>query len=112
MSKLRCLAARKYPDIVLSVELADGAQLRWRYEMAFSQDNNRNPVLKRAVVHRGGGGGLQRPDDDDRKDPARLSQAALEQINAHAAFRPVARFLETVLYLHLVPQIGSQLSKT
>ena len=105
VSKIRCLAARKYPDIVLTVELAEGAQKLWRYEVAFSQDNNRKPVLKREVVHRGDQLVLKRPDRDDEKDPVRMSQTALEQINANVEFRDVARFFETVLYLHLVPQI-------
>jgi predicted ATPase len=105
VSKLRCLAARKYPDVVLSVELAEGENKLWRYELAFKQDNNRNPILKREVVHKGDELVLQRPDDEDRHDPVRLSQTALEQINANVKFRPVAKFFETVLYLHLVPQI-------
>lgn len=105
VSKIRCLAARKYPDIVLSVELAEGTQKLWRYEVAFSQDNNRKPILKREVVHRSDQLVVERPDKDDQKDPARMSQTALEQINANVRFRDVARFFETVLYLHLVPQI-------
>jgi predicted ATPase len=105
VSKIRCLAARKYPDIVLTVELAEGPQKLWPYEVAFSQDNNRKPVLKREVVHRGDQLVLKRPDRDDEKDPVRMSQTALEQINANVEFRDVARFFETVLYLHLVPQI-------
>jgi predicted ATPase len=105
VSKIRCLAARKYPDVVLSVELTEGAQRLWRYEIAFSQDNNRNPTLTREVVYHGEELVLKRPDDDDAKDPVRKSQTALEQINANARFRDIARFFETVLYLHLVPQI-------
>jgi len=105
VSKLRCLAARKYPDVVLSVELAEGENKLWRYELALTQDNNRNAILKREVVNQGNELVLQRPDDEDRNDPVRLSQTALEQINANVKFRPVAKFFETVLYLHLVPQI-------
>ncbi len=105
VSKIRCLAARKYPDIVLSVELAEGTERLWRYELAFSQDNNRNPVLTREVVYQGEELVLERPDSDDARDPVRKSQTALEQINANVKFRAVARFFETVLYLHLVPQI-------
>src|SRR5262249_11977465 len=34
-----------------------------------------------------------------------LTQTALEQVNANAAFRPVVSFLSEVRYLHLVPQV-------
>ena len=106
VSKIRCLAARKYPDVVISVELAEGSEKRWRYEIAFSQDNNRNPRLTREVVHKGEELILERPEEpDDEQDPLRLSQTALEQINANVNFREVARFFESISYLHLVPQI-------
>ena len=35
----------------------------------------------------------------------RLTQTFLEQINVNADFREIARFLQTVTYLHLVPQL-------
>jgi predicted ATPase len=106
VSKIRCLAARKYPDVVVAVELAEGSEKRWRYEIAFSQDNNRNPRLTREIVHKGEELILERPEEpEDEQDPLRLSQTALEQINANVKFREIARFFESISYLHLVPQI-------
>ena len=48
---------------------------------------------------------LDRPDADDKKDELRLTQTHLEQISANSSFREVARFLESIRYLHLVPQL-------
>jgi predicted ATPase len=105
VSKIRCLAARKYPDVVISIELGEGNEKLWRYEIAFSQDNNRNPRLTREIVHKGEELILERPEEVDKQDPLRLSQTALEQINANVKFREIARFFESISYLHLVPQI-------
>jgi len=105
VSKIRCLAARKYPEVVVAVELAESYKKNWRYEIAFTQDNNRNPRLTREIVYRGEQLILERPDDKDREDPLRLSQTALEQISENKSFRDIARFFESISYLHLVPQI-------
>jgi predicted ATPase len=105
VSKIRCLAARQYPEVAIAAELAEGDKRLWRYEIAFTQDNNRNPLLTREVVRHGEQVILQRPDADDKQDPPRLSQTALEQINANLRFRDIARFFESISYLHLVPQI-------
>ncbi len=48
---------------------------------------------------------LERPDADDHEDTERLTQTALEQVNANREFRAVAEFLVGVRYRHLVPQI-------
>lgn len=105
VSKIRCLAARKFPEIVIAVELSEGEKQLWRYEIGFNQDNNRNPRLTREVVYRHNKLILQRPDEFDERDPLRQSQTALEQINANQPFREIARFFENISYLHLVPQI-------
>ncbi len=105
VSKIRCLAARQYPEVAVAVELAEGDKKLWRYEIAFTQDNNRNPRLTREVVYKGDQLVIQRPDETDKTDPLRLSQTALEQISANQSFRDIARFFESISYLHLVPQI-------
>ncbi len=105
VSRIRCLAARKYPEIRIAVELTEGSRKHWRYEIALTQDNNRNPRLTREIVHRGGKLILSRPDEKDSGDPLRLSQTALEQISESKPFREIAQFFESIAYLHLVPQI-------
>lgn len=105
VSKIRCLAARKNPEVAINVVLAEGDKTLWQYHISFTQDNNRNPRLTREVVCQGYEVILMRPDADDMQDPLRLSQTALEQINANLKFRDIARFFESISYLHLVPQI-------
>jgi predicted ATPase len=105
VSKIRCLAARRYPEVIAAVELAESDKKLWRYEIAFTQDNNRNPRLTREVVYKGDQLILQRPDETDKVDQLRLSQTALEQISANQSFRGIAHFFESISYLHLVPQI-------
>jgi len=48
---------------------------------------------------------LNRPDKQDNVDDMRLTQTHLEQINANDCFKDIAEFFESVLYLHLVPQL-------
>ncbi len=47
----------------------------------------------------------ERPDRDDKDDEERLTQTHLEQINSNADFREIAKFFESIRYLHLVPQL-------
>jgi len=105
VSKLRCLAARRYPDIDVSVEVGGDEGPAWEYELSFSQDNRQRPIIKREVVRRVGKLLLDRPDADDQHDPARLHQTHIEQVNVNREFRELADFFRTVRYLHLVPQL-------
>lgn len=106
VSALRCLAARRHPDIEVHVELqsaADGA--RWEYDLAFSQDNRRRPVLHVERVLHNEATLVDRPDSDDEDDPARLTQTYLEQVNVNKPFRALAEFFTSIRYLHIVPQL-------
>ncbi len=106
VSRLRCLATRRNPDIVVHVCLgkSDG-EFEWEYELHFSQDNLQQPIVKKERVLREGKEILTRPLDEDRRDPARLTQTYLEQINANQAFREISNFFVSVRYLHIVPQL-------
>ncbi|MGB8930784.1 MAG: AAA family ATPase [Anaeromyxobacteraceae bacterium] len=105
VSKIRSLHARRYPNVAIEVELDLGEQQRWSYRLEFSQDNQRQPVVKKESVRRGEHVVLTRPDSEDRADQSRLTQTHLEQVNANKEFRQVAQFLGRVTYLHLVPQL-------
>ena len=103
---IRCLAARRYSDIELRVELEEPeGSTSWVYELAFNQDTQRRPVLKKELVVRDGQTCLDRPNDDDRADPARLTQTFLEQVNVNREFRDIATFFASIRYLHIVPQL-------
>lgn len=106
VSRLRSLAARRYPDVSIEVSIGNDAEpAMWRYAIAFGQDNLRRPLVTRETVTHGGRVLLNRPNDLDRGDPARQGQTFLEQVNVNQEFRPVADFLRGVRYLHIVPQL-------
>jgi len=107
LSKIRCLAARKDPDVSIEVTIgSDSNKHRWRYEITFGQDRQRKLVLKKErVIKNKKDVILERPDPDDKKDIERLTQTHLEQINVNKLFREIAEFFRTIHYLHVVPQI-------
>jgi len=109
ISKIRCLAARKEPQIEIEVHLSSlhDQGIRWRYAIALRQESRgyRQPYLEYERVWKDDDLILDRPDASDRQDELRLTQTHLEQINANYAFREIAEFLETICYLHLVPQL-------
>ncbi|HUP61461.1 MAG TPA: AAA family ATPase [Thermoanaerobaculia bacterium] len=104
LSHLRCLHARRQPDVTIEVDVAI-ADDRWSYLLEFSQDPQRNPVVKREIVRKNEQPILSRPDDDDQNDRKRLEQTHLEQLNANRQFRELADFFAQVKYLHIVPQL-------
>jgi len=106
VSRLRCLAARRQPEVAIEVLIGgDETPQLWRYEIRFKQDSLRRPVLTRETVFHNGEKLLERPDASDEKDPARLTQTYLEQVNVNKEFRQVADFFSSIRYLHVVPQL-------
>jgi predicted ATPase len=106
VSRIRCLAARQYPDIAISVRLGnDDALAAIAYELRFKQDKNRRVFIERERVVKDGVQVLSRPSSEDKDDPERLTQTYLEQVNVNKEFREVADFLRSVRYFHVVPQI-------
>jgi predicted ATPase len=108
LSKVRCLSARKNPDVEIAVEISEStSDIVWRYAIGVEQQvrGNRLPILKYERAWRNGVMVLDRPDSHDKEDELRLTQTHLEQISSNANFREVAKFLESIRYLHLVPQL-------
>lgn len=108
LSKVRCLYARREPDVELAFELTNGADsASWLYEIGITQQarGRRQPILRYERVWHEGRKILDRPDDEDNQDEERRTQTHLEQISANSNFREIARFFESIRYLHLVPQL-------
>jgi predicted ATPase len=108
LPKVRCLAARKEPDVEIEVTLSEnGSTPLWRYGIGITQQvrGYRRPILRFEKVWSDEKLIRERPDRNDKADEERLTQTHLEQINSNAEFREVARFFESVRYLHLVPQL-------
>jgi predicted ATPase len=104
VTALRCLAARRYPDVTVGVVTEADADT-WHYELSFNQDNQRRPVVRMERVHRGKETLLNRPTTEDKADPTRLTQTYLEQVNVNQSFRALASFFASFRYLHIVPQL-------
>jgi len=109
VSKIRSLAARQDPEIIVEIYLANSPDEEpiWHYAIGLKQETRgyRQPILSFERVSQGKKKLLDRPDSEDKEDPERLKQTFLEQINTNAQFRDIARYLESVTYLHLVPQL-------
>jgi len=109
ISKLRCLAARRDPEITITISLSNAPDESpsWIYSIGIKQESRgyRRPFLTFERVWQGNKQLLNRPDAEDQNDPERLKQTFLEQVNTNAAFREISRYLESVSYIHLVPQL-------
>ena len=113
LSKLRCLAARQDPTIDIEVQFHESLDSEknetpeWCYKLSFSSETSgkKRPQVKSESAAKNGKIIFARPDNPDKRDPERLTQTLLEQINSNKKFREVAQFFERTLYLHLVPQL-------
>jgi len=106
VSAIRCLAARRYPDVEIHVDLQQSEDTPcWEYELAFNQDTQRRSLLRKERVLRAGEVLLARPNIEDQADRERLTQTYLEQVNVNREFRDLATFFASVRYLHIVPQL-------
>lgn len=108
LKKIRCLAARKNPEVRLVAHLLDETDVekKWRYELALKHEAS---GLKRTLIHHesvtcDGLSLLLRPDAEDLLDSARLTQTALQDERSNSKFRDLADFFRSIVYLHVVPQ--------
>jgi len=107
MSEIRSLHTRRFPGVRIAVDVGSGEQpARWSYELHFRVHPQKHvPVIERERVSKHGETILERPDDKDREDVERLTQTHLEQVSENQKFRVLARFFESVRYLHIVPHV-------
>ncbi|HSV73062.1 MAG TPA: AAA family ATPase [Chthonomonadales bacterium] len=106
VSAIRCLAARRYPDVEIAITLrSDDGHTTWEYALTFYQDNRRRALVRKEGVRRNGDVVLDRPGDADDADPQQLTQTHLEQVNVNKRFRDLATFFASIRYLHIVPQL-------
>ena len=109
ISKLRCLHARRDPEVEMDVDFSETADgpVQWRYLLAFKSEGKglQRVLVSREEVWKGETKVLTRPGQGDTGDSARLTQTHLEQIQANTKFRDLATFFADTTYLHLVPQL-------
>jgi predicted ATPase len=109
IQKVRCLHARNDPEVRIEIHLSESLDTPsdWRYILAFRNEargEHRISVSSEEVFHNDDRL-LLRPDKEDTEDPARLTQTAMEQIQANLRFRSLAKHFEGITYLHLIPQL-------
>lgn len=111
ITKLRCLLARKDPQISIEIELSEKVDTDpiWRYTLAFGSEGKGQQRLlisqEKVEDLKSNKVILSRPNKEDKHDIDRLTQTHLEQINTNKEFRQISEFFASVTYLHLVPQL-------
>lgn len=110
ISKLRCLHARRDPEVCIDIELSDSPDDQvpdWRYVLGFKPEGKgaQRILVSKEEVWYEGNQLFSRPDKKDANDSVLLTQTRLEQIAANAQFRELAEFFGSITYLHLVPQL-------
>ena len=108
--KLRCLHARRPPEVRIEVHLSDNAddqEPKWKYILSFMPEGKgaQRTLIKSEEIWLRGKVIKQRPTKEDEKDKIRLTQTLLEQIQLNADFREIPEFFSETTYLHLVPQL-------
>lgn len=108
ITKLRCLQARKDTEVRIDLTLASepGAGPEWQYILGFKGYGSQGVIITEERVLQHGKDVIEpRPDKLDKGDELRLTQTALEQINANREFRNLVDFFHSTTYLHLIPQM-------
>lgn len=106
IKSIRYINARQHPDITIGVTIDD----TWEYTLTFGTEKGKQtPLVVSEVVRQHTEERwkkiLSRPDDDDSKDSLRLTQTALQQVNANKNFRELYDFFATIQYRHILPQL-------
>jgi|HubBroStandDraft_2_1064218.scaffolds.fasta_scaffold12647_2 predicted ATPase len=112
VAKLRSLAAHQsLPGASISVVVGTDDEDIWNYYLRFTKDRRGKPTILEERIQ-GRKTDISRPNKLDQRDPERLTQTYIEQVSQNKSYREFTDFLESVRYLHLVPEIirGSELT--
>ncbi|MBF0517315.1 MAG: AAA family ATPase [Nitrospirae bacterium] len=108
ISKIRCLSARRDTEIAIEVHIADvgSTELKWKYGIGIEQKKGQEkPILSHERVWKGKKLIIDRPNVKDNKNNEFLEQTFLEQKSSSEEFWDIAKYMEKMHYLHLVPQL-------
>ena len=115
ISKVRCLHARKPPEISIELEVSDKAEDLmpvWKYVLELDSEKSgyrRAIITKEEVFFKLEDGKykniISRPNNDDKNDKELLTETYLEHIQSNKDFRPLVELIASTTYLHLVPQL-------
>ncbi len=106
LSRIRCLGARKDPEVAIGVTVStpNGNGPRWEYEIGLHQESRgfRRQILTHENVWMDGESLLCRGENED---PERRKETYLEQVTNNERFRELRTFFQGISYAHLVPQL-------
>jgi len=110
LSKIRCLFARKKNEVEIEIHLSESEDKApiWKYSLSLllEQRGIFMPYIKHEKVwDKDDKIILDRPEKRDKDDKELLYQTHLEQPIINQKFREIAKFFQSVQYLHLVPQL-------
>jgi len=113
IKKIRCLAARRKPDILIEVDLSDEktGNLLWTYSLNFMHTGggitkNEAKILSEKVYS-----GTEKKWIKERnpktngEDTETLKFTHLEQVTANKKFREIQTFFQNLEYLNVIPQL-------
>jgi predicted ATPase len=102
LSSIRCFTAPNSSPVELEVHLTDSNQKTPRFKYAIGLQPNSPVILAYERVWKDNQRLINRPTEED--NVLRLTQTYLEQISMNAAFREMAHFFGSIVYLYIVPQ--------
>lgn len=107
ISRIRCLAARREPQVGIEVIIAEGDADTWSYRLTMTQEQRgrRRALIKEERIEHNGDVLLDRPEPDELRDPDLLRQTHIEQVTQNLRFRSLAEFFSSIRYRHIVPQL-------
>lgn len=107
ISRIRCLAARREPQVGIEVIIAEGDADTWSYRLTMTQEQRgrRRALIKEERIEHNGDVLLDRPEPDELRDPDLLRQTHIEQVTQNLRFRSLAEFFSSIRYHHIVPQL-------
>ena len=113
VSKIRCLSARRSPDVGIEVHLSENPDQKpdWIYKLTFKHSGggifkNQAVIVEEKVWSKKENKWvLERNDHSPGEDPETLKFTHLEQVTSNIKFREIYHFLKEARYLHIVPQL-------
>ena len=104
MKAVRFLSAQKPSDVKIVVYLDD----MWEYGLSFNTVKGDLKITGEYVFLIENGKKiklLDRPNKEDKQDEMRLTQTALQQVNANKDFRVISDFFKSIEYRYILPQL-------
>ncbi|MCE5249899.1 AAA family ATPase [bacterium] len=109
ISKIRCLSARRYPEIYIEIHLSELKEQEpfWKYAIGIRQrkGGGNEPYISTEKVWERNKLLLDRPKPEDDKDFMQKTFTHLEHASTNIKFREIYRFFTSIKYLHIIPQL-------